>query len=130
MRVLKHTLYILFFIIQGCVMQIKWAKVRSNDSLQVLFSYRDIVSFSFLGGLPAMHTKFMQYRFPRPSGKLCPRCVPSILTVSPFGKTRTFDWTTSRSRKEGQPCALDSARKASIVLPIGAMNKGLPVTES
>ena len=46
------------------------------------------VSFGF-DGCPAMETKLIQYLLPFPSGKLCPKCVPSILTVSPFGKIRT-----------------------------------------
>lgn len=39
---------------------------------------------------PATQTKFTQYRFPLPAGRLCPKCVPVIDTVSPPGSTLTF----------------------------------------
>ena len=72
----------------------------------------------------------MQYLLPDLSGRLCPRCVPAVETASPFTRQRTFSQTTSSSLNEGQPWALDSFRNASMDLPRGAMNKGLPVTES
>ncbi len=37
---------------------------------------------------------------------------------------------TSASRKEGQPCDLDSARKSSWVRSTGAVKSSLPVFES
>ena len=68
------------------------------------------------------------HRLPLPSGRLWPRCVPSTLTASPSPSTRTFSQTTSSCRKEGQPCELDSLRKASIVRPRGATKSGLPAS--
>jgi len=48
-------------------------------------------------GLPATHTRLMQYRLPLLSGRLWPRCVPAVLTVSPSGSTRTCSQLTSLS---------------------------------
>jgi hypothetical protein len=57
----------------------------------------------------------MQYLFPFPSPKLCPRCVPAVDTVSPLVNTRTLSHTTSSSRNDGQPCFRDSSSNASNV---------------
>lgn len=46
-------------------------------------------------GLPATQTKLMQYLLPFRSGRLCPRWVPSTLTVSPFIRTLTYSQFTS-----------------------------------
>ena len=85
---------------------------------------------AFFSGLPATDTKLMQYREPDLSGKLCPKCVPSTLTVSPSGRTRTWSQTTSESRKLGHPCILLSNKNWDMVRPLGATNNGLPVLES
>ena len=72
-------------------------------------------------GRPATHTKLIQYRLPFPSGRLWPRCVPSILTVSPFGSTLTLSQFVSWSLKLGHPWFRLSFRNSSIVLPRGAV---------
>ena len=68
-----------------------------------------------------METKLIQYLFPLASGRLWPRCVPAVLTVSPLlFKTLTLSQITSESRNEGQPWTLDSAMKASTERLTGA----------
>lgn len=76
--------------------------------------------FIYSAGVPAQDTRLMQYLqkrqkkfknlnikwriyrfFLAPSGILWPRCVPAVLTHSPFSKQRTFSQTTSWSRKLG-----------------------------
>merc|ERR1711908_250986 len=54
-------------------------------------------------GRPAIEIRLMQYLLPERSGRLWPRCVPVVLTVSPSRRTRVFSHTTSWSRKDGHP---------------------------
>lgn len=72
----------------------------------------------------------MQYLFPRLSGKLWPKCVPSRPTASPSFKTLIFSLTISSSLKLGHPWSLLSLINYSYVRPLGAINKGFPVTVS
>jgi hypothetical protein len=75
-------------------------------------------------GFPATETKLIQYLFPLVSGRLWPRCVPAVLTVSPLlFKTLTLSQITSESRNEGQPWTLDSAMKASTERLTGAFRE-------
>merc|ERR1719157_44337 len=64
-----------------------------------------------LSGRPATDTRLMQYRLPVPSGRLCPKWVPSALMHSPLGNTRTCSQFTSESRKEDHPWTFDSLTK-------------------
>ena len=54
-------------------------------------------------GVPAMHTKSMQYLSPEKSGRLWPRCVPHVLDILPPAWIMTFSAISSAGRKDGQP---------------------------
>ena len=62
-------------------------KSCSMTSISILrLNLQESTSLSRLQlGLPAIDTRLMQYRFPLPSGKLCPRCVPASDTDSADG---------------------------------------------
>ena len=63
-------------------------RAQSSDStLYPLAQSSALFSWSS-GGRPATETRLMQYRLPLESGRLCPRCVPSIETASPMSTTQ------------------------------------------